>query len=45
MLSTILIQYGYDLKNKYGKLNVSTYTNKFFSVYTKWSDIKNRSLE
>lgn len=42
MLSTILIQYGYELKNKNGKLNVSTYTNKFFSVYTKWSDIKNR---
>jgi hypothetical protein len=37
MLSQILILYGYELKNKHGKLDVSKYVSKFFSIYTDWS--------
>lgn len=42
MLSQILILYGYELKSKYGKLQVDTYTTKFFDVYKKWSDTKSK---
>jgi hypothetical protein len=37
MLSQMLILYGYELKNKYGKLITDVYVKKFFSVYDKWS--------
>jgi hypothetical protein len=42
MLSQMLILYGYSLKSKYGKLQIDTYTTKFFDVYKKWSDIKTK---
>jgi len=42
MLSQMLILYGLELKNKYGKLDVATYTKKFFDVYDKWSNTKNK---
>lgn len=38
MFSQMLILYGYSLKNKYGKLIIETYVNKFFEVYEKWSN-------
>ena len=38
MLSQMLILYGYELKNKYGKLDVNVYTNKLFEIYFAWSD-------
>jgi hypothetical protein len=38
MFSQILILYGYELKNKYGSLDVPTYVSKFFEVYDKWSN-------
>lgn len=38
MFSQMLILYGYELKNKYGKLIIETYVNKFFEVYDKWSN-------
>jgi hypothetical protein len=38
MLSLALILYGYELKTKYGKLNVAEYISKFFEVYSDWSD-------
>jgi hypothetical protein len=38
MLSQILILYGYELKGKYGKLQIDTYTTKFFEIFTKWSN-------
>jgi len=38
MLSQILILYGYEQKVKYGHINESTYVNKFFEVYDKWSN-------
>lgn len=37
MLSQILILYGYELKNKYGKLDVSKYVSKFFDIHKEWS--------
>tara|TARA_Y100000389_G_scaffold84959_1_gene81688 strand:- start:1405 stop:2889 length:1485 start_codon:yes stop_codon:yes gene_type:complete len=37
MLSQMLILYGYELKNKYGKLITDVYVKKFFSVYDMWS--------
>jgi hypothetical protein len=42
MLSQMLILYGLELKNKYGKLDVPTYTKKFFEVYDKWSNTSNK---
>lgn len=42
MLSQILILYGLELKNKYGKLDIPTYTKKFFEVYDKWSNTTNK---
>lgn len=42
MLSQMLILYGLELKNKYGKLDVSTYVKKFFKVHDKWSNPKNK---
>ncbi len=38
MFSQMLILYGYELKNKYGKLDIPTYVNKFFEVSDKWSN-------
>lgn len=38
MFSQILILYGYELKNKYGSLDIPTYVSKFFEVYDKWSN-------
>jgi hypothetical protein len=38
MFSQILILYGYELKQKYGSLDIPTYISKFFEVYDKWSD-------
>lgn len=38
MLSQILILYGLELKHKYGKIDIPTYTKKFFQVYDKWSN-------
>ena len=37
MLSHILVLYGYELRNKYGKLDVNVYTNKFFEIWSDWS--------
>lgn len=37
MFSQILILYGYELKTKYGSLDIPTYVSKFFEVYDKWS--------
>ena len=34
--------YGYELKNKYGKLITDTYVKKFFDVYDRWSNTKNK---
>lgn len=42
MLSQMLILYGYELKSKYGKLQVDVFTTKFFDVYKKWSDTKDK---
>lgn len=42
MLSQILILYGLELKNKYGKLEIPTYTQKFFDVYDKWSNTNDK---
>ncbi len=42
MLSQILILYGYELKNKYGTINVDTYVTKFFEIYDKWSNTKTK---
>ena len=42
MLSQILIMYGYELEKKYGKLITDTYVKKFFDVYDKWSNTKNK---
>lgn len=42
MLSQILILYGYELKNKYGTLNIDMYVNKFFEIYDKWSNTKTK---
>lgn len=42
MLSQMLILYGLELRNKYGKLDVPTYTKKFFEVYDKWSNTKDK---
>ena len=42
MLSQMLILYGLELKNKYGKLDVPTYIKKFFEVYDKWSNTQNK---
>jgi hypothetical protein len=42
MLSQILILYGYELKNKYGTINIDTYVNKFFEIYDKWSNTKTK---
>ena len=42
MLSQMLILYGLELKNKYGKLEIPTYTRKFFDVYDKWSNTKTK---
>lgn len=42
MLSQMLILYGLELKNKYGKLDIPTYTKKFFEVYDKWSNTKDK---
>ena len=42
MLSQILILYGNSLKSKYGKLQIDTYTTKFFDVYKKWSEVKTK---
>jgi hypothetical protein len=42
MLSQMLILYGNSLKSKYGKLQIDTYTTKFFEVYKKWSDVKTK---
>ena len=38
MFSQILILYGYELKNKYGSLDIPTYVSKFFEVHDKWSN-------
>jgi hypothetical protein len=38
MFSQILILYGYELKRKYGSLDIPTYVTKFFEVYDKWSN-------
>lgn len=38
MVSQILILYGYELKNKYGKLIVEKYVKQFFKIYDKWSN-------
>lgn len=42
MLSQMLVLYGLELKNKYGKLEIPTYTQKFFDVYDKWSNTKTK---
>ena len=42
MLSQMLILYALELKNKYGKLDVPTYTKKFFEIYDNWSNTKNK---
>jgi len=42
MLSQMLILYGLELKNKYGKLDIPTYTKKFFEVYDKWSNTNDK---
>lgn len=42
MLSQMLILYGLELKNKYGKLEIPTYTQKFFDVYDKWSNTQTK---
>jgi hypothetical protein len=38
MFSQMLILYGYELKNKYGKLVTETYVKRFFEIYDKWSN-------
>jgi hypothetical protein len=38
MLSQMLILYGLELKNTYGKIEIPTYIQKFFDVYDKWSN-------
>jgi hypothetical protein len=42
LLSQILILYGLELKNKYGKIDIPTYIQKFFVVYDKWSNTKDK---
>jgi hypothetical protein len=42
MLSQMLILYGMELKQKYGKLEIPTYIVKFFKVYDKWSNTKDK---
>jgi hypothetical protein len=42
MLSQMLILYGLELKNKYGKIDIPTYNKKFFEVYDKWSNTKDK---
>jgi hypothetical protein len=37
MVSQMLVLYGMELFDKYGKLDVPIYTKKFFEVYDKWS--------
>ena len=37
MLSHILVLYANDLTNKYGKINSSIYTKKFFEIHDDWS--------
>jgi hypothetical protein len=38
MFSQIIILYGYELKQRYGAMDIPTYISKFFAVYDKWSD-------
>jgi len=38
MLSQIIILYGFELKTKYGQIDVASYVKKFFKVYDKWSN-------
>jgi len=42
MLSQILILYGYELQTKYGKLITDVYVKRFFEIYDKWSNTKNK---
>lgn len=42
MLSQILILYGLELKNKYGKIDIPTYNKKFFELYDRWSNTTNK---
>jgi hypothetical protein len=42
MLSQILILYGYEQREKYGKLIIDTYVKKFFEVYDKWSNTQTK---
>jgi len=42
MFTHILVLYGYELKQKYGALDVPTYISKFFEVYDKWSNTKTK---
>jgi hypothetical protein len=38
MVSQMLVLYGMELRDKYGKLHIPVYTKKFFEVYNKWSN-------
>ena len=42
MLSQMLILYGYEQREKYGKLITDTYVRKFFDVYDKWSNTQTK---
>jgi hypothetical protein len=42
MLSQMLILYGYEQREKYGKLITDTYVQKFFEVYDKWSNTQTK---
>jgi len=42
VLTQMMILYGYELKNKYGKIHVDIYTHKFFEIYKSWSSTKDK---